>query len=39
MTITKSIGISHYDPANPVVIEELLSRADKLMYKEKERKP
>lgn len=36
--LSLSIGISHYDPAHPVTIEELLSRADKLMYKDKEQK-
>jgi diguanylate cyclase (GGDEF)-like protein/PAS domain S-box-containing protein len=34
-TLSISIGITHYDPANPVSVEELLSKCDKLMYREK----
>ncbi len=30
-----SIGISHYDPSNPCSIEEMLMKADSLMYKDK----
>ncbi|TES91395.1 MAG: sensor domain-containing diguanylate cyclase [Candidatus Cloacimonadota bacterium] len=33
-----SLGISRYDPKNPCSIDELVDRADKLMYKEKRRK-
>lgn len=33
-----SIGITHYDPAHPVSVEELLSQGDKLMYEQKLRK-
>lgn len=33
-----SLGISRYDPQNPCSIDELVDRADKLMYKEKRRK-
>jgi diguanylate cyclase (GGDEF)-like protein/PAS domain S-box-containing protein len=33
-----SIGVSSYDPENPCSVEELLTRADKLMYEEKQRK-
>jgi len=36
--LSLSIGISYYDPAHPVTIEELLFRADKLMYTDKEQK-
>lgn len=32
-----SIGISRYDPENPCTIDELLSLADKLMYKQKKK--
>jgi diguanylate cyclase (GGDEF)-like protein/PAS domain S-box-containing protein len=30
-----SVGITYYDPDQPITVEELLSRCDKLMYKEK----
>ena len=33
-----SIGIAHYDPASPCSIEQLVKRADKLMYEQKQRK-
>ena len=33
--LSVSVGITHYDPARPITVEELLSRCDKLMYKEK----
>ncbi|MDO8281493.1 MAG: GGDEF domain-containing protein [Thermodesulfovibrionia bacterium] len=33
-----SIGIAYYDPNKPCSIDELLSRADKLMYKQKKLK-
>jgi len=33
-----SIGIAHYDPANPCSIEQLVKRADKLMYEQKQQK-
>jgi len=36
--LSLSIGISHYDPSYPITIEELLSRADKLMYRDKKKK-
>jgi diguanylate cyclase (GGDEF)-like protein len=31
-----SVGVAGYDPADPITIEELLARADKLMYAQKE---
>jgi diguanylate cyclase (GGDEF)-like protein len=34
-TFSISIGVSSYDPAHPCTIEELLQRADQLMYEEK----
>ena len=34
-TLSVSVGITCYDPANPVSVEELLSRCDKLMYTDK----
>lgn len=37
-TLSVSIGITHYDPAHPVSVEELLSQGDKLMYEQKLRK-
>lgn len=37
-TLSISIGITHYDPAHPVSVEELLSQGDKLMYEQKLRK-
>ncbi len=33
-----SIGLSYYDPANPLSIEELIKIADENMYKEKKKK-
>jgi len=33
-----SIGLSYYNPANPLSIDELIHRADKNMYKEKKSK-
>ncbi|MBM3293969.1 MAG: GGDEF domain-containing protein [Candidatus Aminicenantes bacterium] len=36
--LSVSTGISCYDPASPSSIEDLLSRADNLMYEEKRRK-
>ncbi|QZY57295.1 diguanylate cyclase domain-containing protein [Crassaminicella profunda] len=36
--ISISIGAAHFDPENPVGIEELMARADKLMYEHKKRK-
>src|SRR4030042_1839881 len=33
--LTLSIGIANYDPGNPCSIDELLARADALMYKQK----
>ena len=33
-----SIGLSYYDPANPLSIEELIKIADNNMYKEKKKK-
>lgn len=33
-----SMGVSHYDPEHPSTIDELLVRADKIMYEEKQRK-
>lgn len=37
-SLSISIGCSHYDPENPSTIDELMERADKLMYEEKQRK-
>jgi diguanylate cyclase (GGDEF)-like protein/PAS domain S-box-containing protein len=34
-SLSVSVGITFYDPANPVSVEELLSRCDKLMYSDK----
>lgn len=34
-TFSVCIGISCYDPENPVSIDEMLQKADKLMYEEK----
>ena len=34
-TISLSVGITHYDPAHPVTLEELLSQGDKMMYQQK----
>ncbi len=36
--ISISIGYSYYDPENPCSLDELLARADKLMYEEKQNK-
>jgi len=36
--ISFSIGLSHYDPANPLSIEELIRIADENMYEEKKKK-
>jgi diguanylate cyclase (GGDEF)-like protein len=33
-----SVGCSYYDPENPCSIDELMARADKLMYEEKQKK-
>ncbi|MBI4633800.1 MAG: sensor domain-containing diguanylate cyclase [Deltaproteobacteria bacterium] len=33
-----SVGCSHYDPENPCSIDELMVRADKLMYEQKQSK-
>jgi diguanylate cyclase (GGDEF)-like protein len=37
-TLSVSMGIASYDPEHPCSIEELLVRADKLMYEEKRSK-
>ncbi|RPI37464.1 MAG: diguanylate cyclase [Nitrospiraceae bacterium] len=34
-SLSLSIGITHFDPAHPVSIDELLSQGDKLMYEQK----
>ena len=36
--VSLSIGIAHYEPGEPGLIEELLERADSLMYEQKKRK-
>jgi GGDEF domain-containing protein len=36
--LSVSMGVSHYDPEFPCTIDELLVRADKIMYEEKRRK-
>jgi diguanylate cyclase (GGDEF)-like protein/PAS domain S-box-containing protein len=36
--LSVSMGVSHYDPEHPSTIDELLVRADKIMYEEKRRK-
>jgi diguanylate cyclase (GGDEF)-like protein/PAS domain S-box-containing protein len=36
--LSLSIGITNYDPARPVTLEELLFQGDKLMYEQKVRK-
>jgi GGDEF domain-containing protein len=36
--ISMSVGVSLYDPKNPSTLEELLERADRLMYSEKRQK-
>ncbi|ODS32471.1 MAG: two-component sensor kinase [Candidatus Scalindua rubra] len=33
--ISMSVGIAYYDPENPVSFDELLVRADELMYDQK----
>jgi two-component system, cell cycle response regulator len=33
--LSLSIGISYYDPADPISIDELMSKADSLMYEHK----
>jgi GGDEF domain-containing protein len=37
-TLELSAGIKTYDPAHPCSLDELISRADTLMYKEKRSK-
>jgi diguanylate cyclase (GGDEF)-like protein/PAS domain S-box-containing protein len=37
-TLSISLGIARYDPKNPCSLDELLDRADRLMYKEKKHK-
>ncbi len=37
-TLSTSLGISHFDPAHPSSIDDLLAEADKLMYEHKSRK-
>jgi len=37
-TLSLSVGIAHYDPGNPSSLDELMAKADTLMYKEKKRK-
>ena len=34
-SLSLSIGITHFDPAHPVSVEELLSQGDRLMYQQK----
>ena len=36
--LSVSMGVSHYDPLHPCTIDELLVRADKIMYEEKRSK-
>ncbi|NLV67968.1 MAG: PAS domain S-box protein [Spirochaetes bacterium] len=36
--VSMSIGIADYDPESPCSIDELMSRADRLMYKQKKQK-
>jgi GGDEF domain-containing protein len=36
--ISVSIGVSFYNPQNPCSLDELISRADKLMYEHKRSK-
>ncbi len=33
--LSVSVGIAHYNPANPCTLDDLLTMADKLMYREK----
>jgi len=37
-TVSISVGISHYDPKKPCSIEDLIERANKLMYRDKKLK-
>lgn len=37
-TLSISTGIKYYDPARPCTLDELISRADRLMYEEKKSK-
>lgn len=37
-TLSMSTGVKQYDPASPCTLDELISRADRLMYREKRRK-
>lgn len=37
--ISMSVGITDYEPAHPLSLDELISRADSLMYEQKRRKP
>lgn len=37
-SLSVSMGVSHYDPEHPCTIDELLVRADKILYDEKRRK-
>jgi diguanylate cyclase (GGDEF)-like protein len=36
--LSVSMGVAHYDPEHPCTIDELLVRADKIMYEDKRRK-
>jgi len=36
--LSLSLGIASYDPANPCSVDELLARADRMMYEDKTRK-
>ena len=36
--LSMSVGCSYYDPENPCSIDELIARADKLMYEQKQNK-
>lgn len=36
-TFSASVGIAYYDPERPCSLDDLLARADKLMYKQKMR--
>ena len=37
-TLSFSVGVAQYDPGEPCSIDDLLSRADALMYEQKKRK-
>ncbi|MCX5815143.1 MAG: diguanylate cyclase [Proteobacteria bacterium] len=37
-TLSLSIGIAHYDPEKPSTLDELMTKADRLMYEEKRNK-